>query len=461
MKLQTIDFPEFTETELKELCSVPCRVELFHSNVCHGVEKSWPKRMYNRQEFKDLNPWQKRRLYQKMIRNAVYLYNRYVDENRLKERRKNRTNRALAPYYEERYLRNCFNRIKALGDSECDRINLSDSDASLITVINTSDYENLEFSLRSRRIRPKKSRPGPKSSKARAKNTKSKSKNSKSSSLISTSNSKRSKPQSSIHSDSGPEIENESRIIYEHSSSSGDENYDDDEYFSANELQASPGRRSKRSAPTSAARASVIKSEKSSPFVTPSKEMDDFAPISTPAIEQLRRLRSIIHTNNVSNDRNVGMVIEVESESIVEYVQPTSIRARKTTNRSVSNATRKSIENIDSSSDDSLSIDSLDIPLVIDERFNDLISESSVTSSMQINNDDVASLRSLSTPRIDSSELRIINSNELQRLRNMNITENLNISFSSSRSGYSLRNQKASPSNSGYSLRQRKSTINP
>lgn len=432
-KLQASDFPDFTETELKDLCSVPCHIELFHSNVCYGIEKSWPKRIYNRREFKDLTPWQKRRLHQKMRRNAVYLYNRYVDENRLKERRKNRTNRALAPYYEERYLRNCFNRIKALGDGEYDgAINLSDSETSLITVINTSDYENVEFSLRSRQKRPRKSKPGP----------------------------QRLKSQSSIHSDSGPETQNESRIVYEHSSSSAGDDCDEDDYLSANEEEPSQGRRSNRSAATSVASPNATISVNTSPFVTPSKEMDDVAPISTPTIKQLRQLRSYLFhvdtANNVSSDRNVGMVIEAETESIVEFVLPKPVRGRKKTDRDAGIEARNPIVRNDSSSDDSSSIDGADVPLIIDERFNDIIFESSVSSSIQTNNDDMESLRSVSSPRLDSRNFMKINSNDVQRLRNMDIIGNLNTSSSSSRSRYSLRNQKANVSNSGnsrYSLR--------
>ncbi|XP_055324028.1 uncharacterized protein LOC129578853 [Sitodiplosis mosellana] len=445
------DFPDFTETELRYLCEkVPCHIELFHSNVCHGVKKSWPKRQFGRATFDDLAPWQKRRLYQKMERNAVYLYNKYVDEDRLKKRRINRSNRALAPYYEERYLKNCFNRIKALGDAEYDRMNMSDSDASLITVINTQDYES-GSPLRRGRIRAK---PGPKSSKS-VKSSKPGPKSSKPSSRHSKSSSQRSRSRTSVHSDSGPEIEMDSQIIYEHSS----EDDDADEYLSANEEEPSQGKRSNRNGPSSVASPNNIKSEGSSPFLTPNKEMEDVAPISTPNIKQLRQLRSnlfrVESENNVERDHSVAMVIEIESEPIVEFALPNPIRAaRKSGNTGIAGG--NSIENVDSGSDDSSSVDEL--PLVIDERFNDLLSESSATSSIQISNDDIESLRLASSLQMDPSDFMMINSHDLSILHDININENLEIISSPSlTSSYSLRH-KTNRSNNSYSLRHRKNT---
>lgn len=51
-----------------------------------------------------------------MERQATFLYKKYVDEDRLKREQGRRTNRALAAYYEERYLANLFTRIRKLDD---------------------------------------------------------------------------------------------------------------------------------------------------------------------------------------------------------------------------------------------------------------------------------------------------------------------------------------------------------
>lgn len=99
--------------------------------------------MFGQDKFKDLSPYQKRTLRRKMQTDATKLYNKYVDEDRLKRRKRRRSKRAMATYYEERYLRNLFKRIKAIGDSEPDENIMSNSECSLVTVINTKEFEDV------------------------------------------------------------------------------------------------------------------------------------------------------------------------------------------------------------------------------------------------------------------------------------------------------------------------------
>lgn len=138
---QETDFPEFTESELRELAlTFPCRVELFHSNVCYGVEKNWPKHFFRKENYNDLLPHQKQKLQREMERKGVRLYRRYVDENRLERRRKNRTNQTLAAYYEERYIFNLFTRIRKLGDMPSfNSMILTDSESSWTTEIDAHE----------------------------------------------------------------------------------------------------------------------------------------------------------------------------------------------------------------------------------------------------------------------------------------------------------------------------------
>lgn len=89
--------------------------------------------MFRRSNYRDLLPKQKRILISTMVENAVNLYKRYVNEERLKKRRKRHTNRALAPYFEERFLKHRFNRIKSLGNVETDAP--SETNCSATTVI--------------------------------------------------------------------------------------------------------------------------------------------------------------------------------------------------------------------------------------------------------------------------------------------------------------------------------------
>lgn len=95
---------------------VACRVELFHSNVCYGVEQSWPKKAFNKPNFESLSSEQQQTILRKMERDAVKLHEKYVSEERLAKRRLRRTQRALAVPYEIRYRRNCYEYLKSLGD---------------------------------------------------------------------------------------------------------------------------------------------------------------------------------------------------------------------------------------------------------------------------------------------------------------------------------------------------------
>lgn len=72
--------------------------------------------MFNKDNFQLLNPKEQRCIYRDMQRKAVLLHNTYVDAKRLADRRRRRTNRALAPYYELIYRKELFLQIKALDE---------------------------------------------------------------------------------------------------------------------------------------------------------------------------------------------------------------------------------------------------------------------------------------------------------------------------------------------------------
>lgn len=352
---QDIDFPEFTETELKELSlKFPCRVELFHSNVCHGVERSWPHRIFRRSKFHDLLPRQKRILVRTMIRDAVKLYNEYVDEDRLKKRRRKQTNRALASYYEERYLRNRFNRIKALGDTERDA--MSDSECSVTTVINTMENESV--------------------------------------SNVSTAG----KHGDSSANESDGEIPKNSRIVYEHSSE------DDMEACLSFMDKFSPIQIQPQVTNTRVLR-SHSKHVTTSAITAPTSS-ESLATITTSNIEQPNQMS----THMFSDDPNIDDSFNIEHDNfggiamLVEVIEET-----RTTF-----ARKESIDNVEIS-DDSFSDD--EGVLIIDERFNDLVSPS--LESMSIapdSNDDIEPVL-CSTPHINSSEFLPINTVDIRRLR--------------------------------------------
>lgn len=71
-----------------------------------------------------------------MLRDGVKLYNKYVDKDRLQRRQQQKTDRALAEYYQERLLRNRFIRIRSLGNYTGSTD--SDSDCTVVTVIDNS-----------------------------------------------------------------------------------------------------------------------------------------------------------------------------------------------------------------------------------------------------------------------------------------------------------------------------------
>lgn len=118
--------PKFDEKDLINLCKhVPCRVELFHSNVCHGVENSWPKKHFGKPNFQSLKEKEQDYIRRKMEQLGVRLHQKYVNPIRLRKRCLKRTFRALAERYELKYQKNCFEKLKALERSqskECDAI---------------------------------------------------------------------------------------------------------------------------------------------------------------------------------------------------------------------------------------------------------------------------------------------------------------------------------------------------
>lgn len=129
-----LDF-NLTDEEKIDLClKVPCRVELGRSNVCTGVERGWPKRIFKKDTFEELRPKEKQSIYRLMEKKAVHLDSRYVNDERLKERVRRRTTNALAPFWEERYLKHRYLRIKALGETQ------RDVEKHIETVNDVDDY---------------------------------------------------------------------------------------------------------------------------------------------------------------------------------------------------------------------------------------------------------------------------------------------------------------------------------
>lgn len=109
---------DLTIEQRKELClKVPCKVELFHSNICVGIEKYWPKQMYGQDDFRLLTPEQKQRINKNMERHGVKQYNENIDEKALAKRVADQRNITLAPYLELNYRKNLFQRIEACGKS--------------------------------------------------------------------------------------------------------------------------------------------------------------------------------------------------------------------------------------------------------------------------------------------------------------------------------------------------------
>lgn len=297
-----------------------------------------------------------------MTKDGVKLYNKYVSMDRLKKRQQNGLNRALAPYREERRLRNLFNRIKALATSEVPERQMStDSETSLLTVIDTQQN--------------KSNVDGPVDS----------------------------------ASDHG-EILTDSRIVYDCSSEGEDADRKDEEdiYLSANEDEMTQSQESAESNTTS-------------PFETPSKNTNDIEVMSTPNIHHLRQIRRNLFemNSNVSvtleTYDSIGMVIEVETELShpVESNHPVELIGKGP-----------------SSDDRNIRI--------IDNRYNDITSDNSVTSSTQKGGDDDESesvQSDFSIKEINDSEFVVINSNRL----NEDVDKTLN---TTELNRYQLRNRR-------------------
>lgn len=110
--------------------------------------------MFDKATFEELTPKEQRCIHRMMQgKKAVLLYDTYVSEQRLAERRRRRTSRALAPYYEKLYRKNLYEHIVAMGkpapgydavidDSDSSMIEWTDNEAeasqqSIVTIINT------------------------------------------------------------------------------------------------------------------------------------------------------------------------------------------------------------------------------------------------------------------------------------------------------------------------------------
>lgn len=57
--------------------------------------------MFKKPTFNDLDPKEQHCIHHDMQRKGVSLYNKYVDEDRLKQRCRRRTTNAMAQYWEE------------------------------------------------------------------------------------------------------------------------------------------------------------------------------------------------------------------------------------------------------------------------------------------------------------------------------------------------------------------------
>lgn len=98
---------------------MPCHVELDHANVCYGVEKSWPK-CFRKPDFESLTPKEKRAIWRSMEKNAVSLYRKYFNAERLDKRLKRRRDQAYAIHYEIRYRKNFYEHMKKLAEPAAD-----------------------------------------------------------------------------------------------------------------------------------------------------------------------------------------------------------------------------------------------------------------------------------------------------------------------------------------------------
>lgn len=153
--LQEDDFPEdfpCTDDDYIELCEkVPCRIELYSSNVCTAFERKFKsktmlQKWFGKTHIKQLEPKERRAIDRKMEKHAIRFYNKHVDADRLKKRLLNQKEQALAYYYEVKYRKNVFQRFKAMQNSKDvthhsadpnESIMVSSCETSLDTVINT------------------------------------------------------------------------------------------------------------------------------------------------------------------------------------------------------------------------------------------------------------------------------------------------------------------------------------
>ncbi|XP_031638021.1 uncharacterized protein MAL13P1.304-like [Contarinia nasturtii] len=132
---------KLTDEDYKEMClKLPTHVVLSCGQVCVGVEKSWPKLCFRKNNMDELNSKEKRYIYHAMERKGTTLYNKYVNMERNKERQNESIDDSLLFYYEIKYRRLLYERIRRLETETETEVSLnseSNDENSIVTVINT------------------------------------------------------------------------------------------------------------------------------------------------------------------------------------------------------------------------------------------------------------------------------------------------------------------------------------
>lgn len=82
-----------------------CRVDMRAGNICYKAEQKWPRTIFRKREFSELNKDDRNKLYEMLAQEGAAIYNDCVDVVRVKRRCKKARDEVLAPFFEERVLK--------------------------------------------------------------------------------------------------------------------------------------------------------------------------------------------------------------------------------------------------------------------------------------------------------------------------------------------------------------------
>lgn len=143
------------DSDLIDLCSLPCYVEIYRSNLCNKIEDPWAKELYGAKNFKQLNKLQQQAIYAKLNEKQVFAASMAcINTEKYQAGRERRRQRRTEAYLKERRRKKLFYKMKALADKDSVLSNISISSASSLNQTVDTVIENITVTSSTNRSTP-------------------------------------------------------------------------------------------------------------------------------------------------------------------------------------------------------------------------------------------------------------------------------------------------------------------